>query len=97
MKRLLFQAILIALGEERRNRVLAGLYMGRLDTSLMVRQASLHVWKVVVTNTPRTLREILPTLFSLLLGFLASSSYDKQQVRKSPAPSIASDTEGSFG
>ncbi|KAH7976637.1 hypothetical protein HPB52_017084 [Rhipicephalus sanguineus] len=54
--------------------------MGRLDTSLMVRQASLHVWKVVVTNTPRTLREILPTLFSLLLGFLASSSYDKQQV-----------------
>ncbi|CAN8015116.1 unnamed protein product [Ixodes persulcatus] len=74
------KAILIALGEERRNRVLAGLYMGRLDTSLMVRQASLHVWKVVVTNTPRTLREILPTLFSLLLGFLASSSYDKQQV-----------------
>ncbi|KAL3209990.1 hypothetical protein MRX96_037535 [Rhipicephalus microplus] len=74
------KAIMIALGEERRNRVLAGLYMGRLDTSLMVRQASLHVWKVVVTNTPRTLREILPTLFSLLLGFLASSSYDKQQV-----------------
>ncbi|CAN7985199.1 unnamed protein product [Ixodes pacificus] len=90
------KAILIALGEERRNRVLAGLYMGRLDTSLMVRQASLHVWKVVVTNTPRTLREILPTLFSLLLGFLASSSYDKQQVRRPPAPSTASDTDGSF-
>uniref|UniRef100_A0A2R5LKZ7 Putative translational activator gcn1 pediculus us corporis translational activator gcn1 n=1 Tax=Ornithodoros turicata TaxID=34597 RepID=A0A2R5LKZ7_9ACAR len=74
------RAVLHALGEERRNRVLAGLYMGRLDTSLMVRQAALHVWKVVVSNTPRTLREILPTLFSLLLGFLASSSYDKQQV-----------------
>lgn len=74
------RAVLLALGEERRNRVLAGLYMGRLDTSLMVRQAALHVWKVVVSNTPRTLREILPTLFSLLLGFLASSSYDKQQV-----------------
>lgn len=76
-----FQAIINALGVERRNRVLAGLYMGRSDTQLVVRQASLHVWKIVVSNTPRTLREILPTLFGLLLKFLASTCADKRTVR----------------
>ncbi|XP_052799821.1 eIF-2-alpha kinase activator GCN1-like [Mya arenaria] len=72
--------ILKVLGVERRNRVLSGLYMGRCDSALLVRQAALHVWKVVVPNTPRTLREILSTLFSQLLGCLASTSHDKRQV-----------------
>ncbi|KAL2092754.1 hypothetical protein ACEWY4_012552 [Coilia grayii] len=74
------KAIIGALGPERRNRVLSGLYMGRSDTQLVVRQASLHVWKIVVSNTPRTLREILPTLFGLLLGFLASTCPDKRTI-----------------
>ncbi|XP_014822655.1 PREDICTED: translational activator GCN1 isoform X1 [Poecilia mexicana] len=74
------KAIISALGADRRNRVLSGLYMGRSDTQLVVRQASLHVWKIVVSNTPRTLREILPTLFSLLLGFLASTCPDKRTI-----------------
>ncbi|CAI8049233.1 eIF-2-alpha kinase activator GCN1, partial [Geodia barretti] len=73
-------AIIRCFGEERRNRVLAGLYMGRSDVALMVRQAALHVWKVVVTHTVRTLREILPTLVSLLLSFLGSDSSDKSKV-----------------
>lgn len=52
----------------------------RSDVALMVRQAALHVWKVVVTHTVRTLREILPTLIALLLTCLASENSDKRKV-----------------
>jgi hypothetical protein len=54
--------------------------MGRSDIALTVRHSALHVWKTIISNTPRTLREILQTLFTLLLGCLASSNFDKRQV-----------------
>ena len=68
------------LGEDRRNRVFSGLYMARSDVALAVRQAGLHIWKIVVTNTPKTLKEILPVMMELILGCLASESYDKRMV-----------------
>jgi hypothetical protein len=45
-----------------------------------VRQASLHVWKVIVSNTPKTLKDILPTLFNILLSCLASVNSDRRQI-----------------
>lgn len=68
------------LGETHRNRVLAGLYISRSDNTLVVRQAALHVWKVIVTNTPKTLREILSELFGILLDALASENEERRQV-----------------
>ncbi|KAI1317575.1 translational activator of GCN4 [Mortierella claussenii] len=72
--------LLEVLGRERRDRVLSSLYIVRADNSAIVRQASLTVWKSLVTNTPRTLREILPTIMSMIIRNLASTSYDRRMV-----------------
>lgn len=72
------QALLHALGKERYDKVLASLYVARADASAIVRQASLHVWKSIVSNTPRTLKEILPNMMEILVSSLASESPDKQ-------------------
>ena len=52
----------------------------RSDVAVQVRQSALHVWKLVVSNTARTLRDILPTLIDTLLSCLACDNYDKRQV-----------------
>ncbi|CAL5425757.1 unnamed protein product [Camellia sinensis] len=77
------RAIIEVLGREKRNEVLAALYMVRTDVSLIVRQAALHVWKTIVANTPKTLKEIMPVLMNTLSTSLASSSPERRQlVRK---------------
>lgn len=72
--------ILEALGTERRNRVLARLHIARSDPTYVVRQAASHIWKIVVDNTPRTLRDLMPTLIQLLISSLGSPIRDQQQV-----------------
>jgi len=71
-------SIIKALGQNRRDRVLAGIFMARQDSALQVRQASAHVWKVVVPHTVRTLRDILPAVISLLLVSLGDDTGDRR-------------------
>lgn len=48
------RALLEVLGVERRDRILAALYLVRQDGVVVVRQSSMQIWKVLVHNTPRT-------------------------------------------
>jgi hypothetical protein len=48
------RALTEVLGPERRDRILSALYMVRHDGVNVVRQSSIHIWKALVQNTPRT-------------------------------------------
>lgn len=54
--------------------VLALLFMARADVGYTVRQAAVHVWKTIVTNTPRTTGEILKTLMDQIITSLGHPS-----------------------
>ena len=54
--------------------VLALLFMARADVGYTVRQAAVHVWKTIVTNTPRTTGEILKTLMEQIITSLGHPS-----------------------
>lgn len=56
------RALVEVLGTERRNRILAALYLVRQDGVGIVRQTSIHIWKALVHNTPRTGTEAVPRL-----------------------------------
>jgi hypothetical protein len=48
------RALVEVLGQERRDRILSALYIARQDSINVVRQSSVHIWKALVHNTPRT-------------------------------------------
>ncbi|KAH3672228.1 hypothetical protein WICPIJ_010080 [Wickerhamomyces pijperi] len=60
------------LGEERRDKVLSLLFVCRSDTSVLVRNAAIDIWKSLVANTARTVKEILPSLVTIIARSLAS-------------------------
>ncbi|GAB7360485.1 hypothetical protein MBLNU230_g8436t1 [Neophaeotheca triangularis] len=72
-------SLLEVLGEERRNKVLSALYICRNDTSGLVRTAAVNVWKALVSS-PRTLRELIPTLTQFLIRRLASSNMEQKVI-----------------
>lgn len=78
-KRLLAQM----LGAEKLNEILAALYVIRSDVNAIVRQSSLLVWKAIVQNTPRTMKEVLPQIIDLiLLNLAAISNQDRQHMAR---------------
>ena len=68
------------IGEKNANDVLAALYIVRSDVSMAVRQSALQVWKSVVSNTPRTLVEIIPILIQQLISKLSAESTELRVV-----------------
>ncbi|KAG6844943.1 hypothetical protein H0H87_002276 [Tephrocybe sp. NHM501043] len=67
------------LGSERRDRILAALYLVRQDGVVVVRQTSIQIWKALVHNTPRTVREILPELVNQLLHLISGDEFEQQE------------------
>lgn len=72
-------SLLEVLGEEKRNKILSSLYICRCDTSGLVRTAAINVWKALVA-TPRTLKELVPTLTALLIRRLASTNMEQKVI-----------------
>ncbi|BDD63159.1 hypothetical protein MAP00_008092 [Monascus purpureus] len=73
------QSLLEALGEERRNRVLSSLFICRCDTSGLVKSAAMGVWKSLVAS-PKTLKEMVPTLSELIIRRLGSSNMEHKVI-----------------
>lgn len=68
------------LGTDRRDRVLAALFVCQSDTAHQVRVAAIEVWKSLVFNTPRTVKEILPALTQIIIKRLASSDHEQRTI-----------------
>lgn len=67
------------LGPDSLNTILAALYMIRCDAIFRVRQSGMEVWKRIVSNTPRVLRDILPFAIKQIVGCLAEEDAERRE------------------
>lgn len=67
------KSLVEVLGQERRDRILAALFVCRSDVTSVVRLAAIDIWKAMVANTPRTVKEIIPALTLIIVRRLAAS------------------------
>lgn len=67
------RSLVEVLGQDRRDRILAALFVCRSDVTAVVRAAAIDIWKALVANTPRTVKEIIPSLTHIIIRRLASS------------------------
>lgn len=67
------RSLVEVLGQERRDRILGALFVCRSDVTAVVRAAAIDIWKALVANTPRTVKEIIPSLTHIIIRRLASS------------------------
>ncbi|KAK0553938.1 translational activator of GCN4 [Tilletia horrida] len=74
------KALIEALGQERRDRILAALFIIRQDPNIPVRQAAIHTWKALVANTHRTAREVLPIMLDMLITSLGSHGAEQREI-----------------
>lgn len=72
-------ALVEVLGQERRDRVLSAVYIARHDVSGIVRIAAGQVFKTLVSNPQKTVREMLPTLTNMIVRNLASADEERRQ------------------
>lgn len=77
------KSLIDVLGQERRDRVLSSLFICRSDTTGIVRSAAVDIWKALVANTPRTVKEILPTLTSIIVKRLAANDESQRAIAAS--------------
>jgi HEAT repeat protein len=64
---------------ERRSYVLSLLYMIRSDEHSVVRQQAAFVWKSVVQDNAKTLKEVIPILLRRVVNYLQSPHPTKQK------------------
>eukprot|EP00958_Prasinococcus_capsulatus_P016011 scaffold1761_cov357-Prasinococcus_capsulatus_cf.AAC.17 len=72
------KAMIEVLGYDRRNQILSSIYIARSDSTPKVRQAAVHVWKTMVSNTPKALKEMMSTLVMSMIESLSCPASERR-------------------